>query len=82
MSRLLLFVLFVSLLSLGYGTQASTAQEPIGHYAYLAQGSDGIHLLNISSPANPKEVALYDTPGTAWGVTVSDGYAYVADGGE
>jgi len=35
--------------------------------------------LNVSDPANPFEAGFYDTPSLAYGVYVSDGYAYIAD---
>ncbi len=36
--------------------------------------------MNISDPAKPTETGFYDTPGFVYGVAVSWGYAYVADG--
>ena len=35
--------------------------------------------MNVANPASPVEVGFYDTPGYAYGVAVSGGYAYVAD---
>jgi hypothetical protein len=41
----------------------------------------GLRVIDVSNPANPREVGYFDTPGYAWGVYVSGNYAYVADGG-
>ena len=49
-------------------------------YAYVANGSRGLRVLNVNNPTAPIEVGYYDTPGYASDVTISDGYAYVADG--
>jgi hypothetical protein len=51
-----------------------------GDYAYLADGSGGLHIINVSDPAAPTEVGLHDTPGNAYSVAVAGDYAYVADG--
>jgi len=51
-----------------------------GHYAYLAQWYEGLQVIDVSDPANPRRVGGYDTPGGAWGVAVSGQHAYVADG--
>jgi hypothetical protein len=50
------------------------------NYAYIAQGYNGLHIFDISNPADPKEVGFYDTPGYACGLAVEGNYAYVADG--
>lgn len=49
-------------------------------YAYVADGSAGLRVVDVSNPAAPYEVGFYDTPGDAQGVFVAGGYAYVADG--
>jgi hypothetical protein len=60
-----------------------------GNYVYLASHvynptnplEDGVMLvIDISNIASPQKVGEYDTPGDAWGIFVSGGYAYVADG--
>ncbi len=38
-------------------------------------------MVDVSNPAQPREVGFYDTPGRAEGVAVSGAYAYVADAG-
>jgi PKD repeat protein len=50
-----------------------------GNYAYIAGYVNGLHIFDISDPANPVWVNWVDTPGEAYGVAVSGGYAYVAD---
>jgi hypothetical protein len=48
-------------------------------YAYLADGDNGVRILDISNPAVPFEVGYADTPGFAERVVVSGNYAYIAD---
>ena len=50
-----------------------------GTYAYVADGTAGLRVVNIANPAAPAPVGFYDTPGQALGVTVDGNYAYVAD---
>jgi hypothetical protein len=50
-----------------------------GNYAYVAGDRFGLHIFDISDPAQPLWVNRVETPGRAKGVYVSDGYAYVAD---
>ena len=49
-------------------------------YAYIADGEQGLQVINISDPLNPEIVGNCDTPGTASGLFADDNYAYVADG--
>lgn len=51
-------------------------------YAYLvdANGNGGLHIIDISDPANPEVVGSFDTPGNSSGVAVNGDFAYVADG--
>jgi len=49
------------------------------NYAFVADGSDGLRVIDISNPAAPGEVGYVDTPGDAQGVYVNGNYAYVAD---
>ncbi|MBM3242699.1 hypothetical protein FJZ31_41090 [Candidatus Poribacteria bacterium] len=51
-----------------------------GGYAYVADGINGLRVIDVSFPENPREVGFYDTPGSAAGVYVSGSYAYVVDG--
>ena len=50
-----------------------------GNYAYVADSTSGLRIIDISTPASPSEVGFYDTPGYALGVYVMGNYAYVAD---
>lgn len=52
----------------------------VDHYAYIAAGSEGLRVVDVSVPSNPKELGSYDTPGNASHAVVSGNYAYVADG--
>jgi len=49
-----------------------------GYYAYIADGSRGLSIVNRYNPSGP--AARLDTPGTATDVAVQGNYAYVADG--
>ena len=51
-----------------------------GNYAYVADGSSGLQIINIANPSSPTLAGSYDTPGFAGRVFVSGSYAYVADG--
>lgn len=51
-----------------------------GSYAYLADGTNGLVILDVFSKSNPVFVGSYDTVGEAKSVAVSGQYAYVADG--
>ena len=53
-----------------------------GDYAYVADGSSGLRIADISDPANPDEVGVFDTPGNAVELYVNGNYAYVADEGQ
>ncbi|MGD9732351.1 MAG: C13 family peptidase [Desulfamplus sp.] len=51
----------------------------VGNKAYLANGSSGLFIIDITNPYEPAILGSVDTPGRAWGVAVQDGIAYVAD---
>jgi len=51
-----------------------------GPYVYWAGGIGGLSIIDVSDPSAPIEVGDYDTPGSAWNVSVVGGHAYVADG--
>jgi hypothetical protein len=51
-----------------------------GNYAYVAAGSAGLVVVNVTNRAAPSIVATLDTPGNANDVKVVSGIAYVADG--
>ena len=52
----------------------------VDDHAYLATGSIGLVILNISNKSDPKKIGQYDTDGSALDVAVSGNFAYVADG--
>lgn len=58
-----------------------TTQEVFvsGNYAYCADGSAGLKIVNISNPASLSLAGEYESQ-TAYGVFVSGTFAYVADG--
>ncbi|MFM6407060.1 MAG: hypothetical protein ACKPGT_21250, partial [Microcystis sp.] len=51
----------------------------VGNYAYLADWTSGLQIIDISNPTNPILKGNYDTD-AAYGVEVVGNYAYVADG--
>lgn len=52
----------------------------IGTTAYIADGEQGLRLIDMGNPALPLVIAALDTPGVARGVAVAGTIAYVADG--
>jgi hypothetical protein len=50
-----------------------------GDYAYVAASSFGLGIVDVSDPAQPTQVGVYDTPGAAFGVAVAGDLAYIAD---
>jgi hypothetical protein len=51
-----------------------------GNYAYLANNTMGLRVIDVSDPYNPVSVGWLDTPGYAMAVFKSGIYAYVASG--
>lgn len=51
-----------------------------GGYAYVADGEEGLRIINVENPAFPYSAGHFNTSGFAQGVFVSGSYAYVADG--
>ncbi len=51
-----------------------------GDYAYVAAGSAGLQIVDVSDRTKPKVVSAVPTPGNADDVQVLGYYAYVADG--
>jgi hypothetical protein len=54
--------------------------QVVGDMAYVAAGTDGLYLVDVSSPSQPVRRGTFNTAGNATCVEVSDGVAYVADG--
>lgn len=51
----------------------------VDNIAYVADGSSGLQIIDVSNPESPEIIGSVDTPGYANGVTVENGIAYVAD---
>ncbi|MCZ8191606.1 MAG: DUF4347 domain-containing protein, partial [Microcystis sp. LE19-338.1B] len=51
----------------------------VGNYAYVADFSLGLQIIDISNPTNPSLIGNYDTSGSAMDVQIVGNYAYVAD---
>jgi hypothetical protein len=51
-----------------------------GSYAYIADKSGGLRIIDVSDPYSPFEASYCSTPYSARGVCVSGIFAYVADG--
>lgn len=64
-------------LQYGMGANSITIS---GNYAYIASGSYGLNIVDVSDPQNIELEGNYNTPGTALFVTVVDNLAFVADG--
>lgn len=50
-----------------------------GSYAYVADDTCGLRIINISDPSSPFEVGFFDTRDEATSVYVSGDYAYIGD---
>lgn len=50
-----------------------------GGLAYVADNDAGLVVVDITTPDNPIQLGVCDTPGFAWSVAANGGYAYVAD---
>jgi len=48
-------------------------------YAYVADGGEGLFIVDVSEPVRPDSASRIETYGEAFGVFVLDDYAYVAD---
>jgi len=48
-------------------------------YAYVAAGTEGLHIYEIGDSSAVRIVGKCETPGTAWDVWSSGNYAYIAD---
>jgi hypothetical protein len=49
-----------------------------GNYCYIADGSGGLKIIDVTNPASPAFVAAYTTP-YAYGVWVGEDYVYLCD---
>jgi len=48
-------------------------------YAYVAAGSNGLGIIDISTPTTPTIINILDTPGYASGVAKQGSYVYISD---
>jgi hypothetical protein len=62
------------------GIRRGSEMEISGQYAYVADGTSGLQIVDISSPAAPVARGVYDTANQAVAVKIVGNYAYVADG--
>jgi hypothetical protein len=51
-----------------------------GSRAYIAAGTDGIHIVDVSDRTNPSTIGTWNSPGSAEGIAVDGSLMYVADG--
>ncbi len=51
----------------------------VGNLAYVADGDDGLQVVDISNSENPVIIGAVDTPGVAQDIAVVEDLAYVAD---
>jgi hypothetical protein len=49
-----------------------------GTRAYVVTGAEGVQVVDLSSPADPKLVGAYKTPSPARDVAVTDMHVFVA----
>jgi hypothetical protein len=52
-----------------------------GSLVYVADGPEGVRVLDVSTPAKPAVVATYKTPKGARDVAVTDSHVFVVIGG-
>jgi len=52
----------------------------LGDFAFVADGQQGLQIINILDKTNPKITATYDTEGYANGIFIDGNLAYLADG--
>ncbi len=50
-----------------------------GSLAFVADGDDGLQVIDISDPESLQIIGSADTPGFARGVAITETYAYIAD---
>ena len=59
----------------GYARDVTIA----GGYAFVADGNQGLRIIDISGPSRPVEIGAIGARGTTLGVAVSGTNAYIAD---
>ena len=63
----------------GYFTQNAYDVAVSGNSVYVAGGDYGLRIIDVSNLSHLSEIGFYDTSGSAYGVTVAEDIAYVAD---
>ncbi|MBZ5640226.1 MAG: hypothetical protein LAO51_15885 [Acidobacteriia bacterium] len=63
----------------GLATGAVNHLHVVGNLAYVAAGTAGVKIVDVSVPSAPVLVGTYDSPGSAWDVKVAGKRAFVAD---
>jgi hypothetical protein len=66
--------------ALGYWFQDVNGLAVTNGLAYLAQGNDGLGVLDVTDPANPVMIGGYHTAGQALTVRLAGNLAFVAEG--
>jgi hypothetical protein len=61
-------------------TWETRSLDVAGKYAYFAAARAGLQVINVSNPARPTTAQIFNTRGSAQGVSVTGNYAYVAIG--
>jgi len=61
------------------GTGVAYGVTAFGNYAYVAYGSAGLRILDVSDAMNPTYVGSYDTPSSSYMIDVAGNYTYLAD---
>ena len=64
----------------GLGDSVQDVQV-MGDLAFVAAGTAGLHIIDVSDPRQPFIISSYDTPGFANSLFVLDDYVYLAAGG-
>lgn len=55
----------------------ATSVYVAGNYAYVADYSSGLQIIDVSNPSSPTLAGSYNTPEIAWDVFIIGNYAYV-----
>jgi len=55
------------------------SESALVDYIYVTGGSEGLLVIDVTNPRNPKIAECFDTAGDACRAYVSEGYTYVAD---
>lgn len=69
-----------TLSELGFHNSGGYAGINLNNYIYIAAGSLGLRIIDISNYTSPFVTSTFNTEGDARGVKVANNYAYVADG--